>query len=94
MKTCGDDLAEAMYLMGVQPVWLGDTDRVIGLDVISLEELGRPRIDVMLRISGLFRDTFPNLIERVEDAVNLVAALDESHQHNYLRKHIDEKSLR
>lgn len=91
MKTCGDDLAEAMYLMGVQPVWLGDTDRVIGLDVISLEELGRPRIDVMLRISGLFRDTFPNLIERVEDAVNLVAALDESHQHNYLRKHIDEE---
>jgi cobaltochelatase CobN len=91
MKTCGDDLAEMLSLLGVQPVWLGNTDRVIGLDVIPLETLGRPRIDVTLRISGLFRDTFPNLIERIEDAVNLVAALDEPDEMNYLRKHVNEE---
>jgi cobaltochelatase CobN len=91
MKTCGDDLAEMLCLLGVKPVWLGNTDRVIGLDVIPLETLRRPRIDVTLRISGLFRDTFPNLIERIEDAVNLVAALDEPHEMNYLRKHVDEE---
>ena len=91
MKTCGDDIAEILYLMGVRPVWLGNTDRVVGLDVIPLEELGRPRIDVTLRISGLFRDTFPNLIERIEDAVNLVAALDEPREMNFLRRHIDEE---
>ena len=91
MKTCGDDIAEVLYLMGVRPVWLGNTDRVVGLEVIPLEELGRPRIDVTLRISGLFRDTFPNLIERIEDAVNLVAALDEPREMNFLRRHIDEE---
>ena len=88
IKTGGDDLAEIMVLYGVRPVWLESTDRVIGLEVIPLEELGRPRIDVTLRISGLFRDTFPNLIERVEDAVNLVAALEEDEEDNFVKKHI------
>ena len=88
MKTHGDDVAEIMYLYGVRPVWLQSTDRVIGLEVIPAKELGRPRIDVTLRISGLFRDTFPNLIERIEDAVNLVAALDEPEDINYVKKHV------
>ena len=73
MRTCRDDIAETFYLLGVRPVWLGNTDRVIGIEAIPMEELGRARIDVTLRITGLFRDAFPNLIERVEDAVNLVA---------------------
>lgn len=90
MKTRGDDIAEILYLYGVRPVWLAQTDRVVGLEVIPLKELGRPRIDVTLRISGLFRDTFPNLIERIEDAVNLVASLDESDEENYVRRHIHE----
>jgi cobaltochelatase CobN len=90
IKTTGDDVAEIMYLYGVRPVWLESTDRVIGLEVIPQTELARPRIDVTLRISGLFRDTFPNLIERIEDAVNLVASLDEDYEVNYVRKHIDE----
>lgn len=89
MKTRGDDIAEILYLYGVRPIWLEHTDRVIGLEIIPLEELGRPRIDVTLRISGLFRDTFPNLIERIEDAVNLVAALQEPDEDNYVRKHIE-----
>ena len=88
MKTRGDDIAEILYLYGVRPVWLENTDRVIGLELIPLEELGRPRIDVTLRISGLFRDTFPNLIERIEDAVNLAASLPEPEEQNYIRKHI------
>jgi len=94
LKTSGEDLAEALYLIGARPVWLGNTDRVIGMEAIPLEELGRPRIDVVLRITGLFRDMFPNMIERLEDAVNLVAALDEPHSQNYLRKHIDEEVTR
>lgn len=89
MRTTGDDIAEIMYLLGLKPVWLGGSDRVIGMEVIPLEELGRPRIDVTLRITGLLRDTFPNLIERIEDAVNLVAALDEPHEMNWVKKHID-----
>jgi cobaltochelatase CobN len=91
IQTGGDDLAEALYLLGIRPVWLEGTDRVISLEAIPPEELARPRIDVLLRISGLFRDTFPNLIERAEDAVNMVAALDESHESNFVRKHVDKE---
>lgn len=91
MRTYGDDISETMYLLGVKPVWLGNTERVIGIEVISLEELGRPRIDVTLRITGLFRDAFPNLIERVEDAVNLVASLDEPEEMNFVKKHVNEE---
>jgi cobaltochelatase CobN len=88
IKTTGDDIAEILYLYGVRPVWIGSTSRVTDLEVIPLEELGRPRIDVTLRISGLFRDTFPNLIERIEDAVNMVAALNEDEADNFVKKHI------
>jgi len=91
MRNYGDDIAETLYLLGTRPVWLGSTDRIIGVEAIPQEELGRPRIDVTLRITGLFRDAFPNLIERVEDAVNLVAALDESWDVNYTKKHVDEE---
>lgn len=91
MKTHGEDIAEALYLMGAKPVWLGNTDRVIDIEVIPTEELKRARIDVTLRISGLFRDTFPNIIELVEDAVNLISSLDESREENYLIKHIQEE---
>ena len=90
IKTGGDDIAEILFLYGIRPVWLGDTDKVMGLEVIPLSELGRPRIDVTLRISGLFRDTFPNLIDLIDEAVNLAAGLEEGPEQNYLRKHIDE----
>jgi cobaltochelatase CobN len=93
IKTNGDDVAEIMYLYGVRPVWVDNTSKVVGLEVIPMEELRRPRIDVTLRISGLFRDTFPNLIERIEDAVNLVATLDESPEDNFVKKHVDSEVL-
>lgn len=88
MKTNGDDIAEILYLMGVKPIWLESTDKVIGLEVISLEVLKRPRIDVVSRISGLFRDTFPNLIELLEEAVNLVSQLDEPEEMNFIKANI------
>lgn len=86
MKTCGDDIAEILYLMGIKPKWMENSDKVIGLEVIPIEELKRPRIDVTLRVSGLFRDTFPNIIEMIEDAVNLAAGLDEGEDDNYIRR--------
>ena len=94
IKTNGDDIAEILYLYGIHPVWLGETDKVIGLKVIPLEELGRPRIDVTLRISGLFRDTFPNLIELVDEAVNMVAGLQEDGEQNYIKKHVEKDVMK
>lgn len=91
MRTMGEDIAELLCLLGLRPVWLGTSERVIGLEVVPLEELGRARIDVTLRVSGMFRDAFPNLIERIEDAVNMVAVLEEPLEQNYVRKHILEE---
>ena len=84
MKTNGDDVAYILWLMGVRPVWSDTGGQVTGLEVIPLEELGRPRIDVTVRITGLFRDAFPNLIDLIDDAVALVGDLDESEDDNYL----------
>ncbi|MEM8602361.1 MAG: cobaltochelatase subunit CobN [Cyanobacteria bacterium P01_H01_bin.121] len=82
MRTGGDDLAEALALMGVRPVWDGTARRVVDLDVLPLESLGRPRVDVTLRISGFFRDAFPNLISWFDQAVQLVASLPEAAEQN------------
>ena len=84
MKTGGDDTAYVLWLMGIRPVWTGYAGRVKDLEVIPVSELGRPRIDVTLRISGLFRDTFPNLVRMIDRAVHMVADLDESEDENYI----------
>ncbi|MDX6379750.1 MAG: cobaltochelatase CobN, partial [Rubrobacteraceae bacterium] len=91
MRTQGDDVAEILALLGVSPVWNEESRRVTGLEVVPLEELGRPRIDVTVRISGFFRDAFPNLISLVDDAVRIVAALDEPDEMNFVKKHTDEE---
>jgi cobaltochelatase CobN len=88
MKTKGDDVAEILYLMGVKPVWEETSGRVIGVEAISLEELKHPRIDVTVRISGLFRDTFPNVVNLIDEAVALVASLKEPVERNYVAKHV------
>jgi len=88
MKTKGDDIAEILYLMGVKPVWEETSGRVIGVEAIPLETLKRPRVDVVVRISGLFRDTFPNIVHIIDDAVALVASLHESTDKNYIAKHV------
>jgi len=87
MRTQGDDAAEVLALLGVRPVWHPASRRVTGLELISLAELGRPRIDVTLRISGFFRDAFPHLIGLLDDAVTLVAGLDEPDADNFVAKH-------
>ena len=90
MRTHGDDIAQILHLLGVRPKWQAESRRVQGLEVIPLEELGRPRIDVTVRISGFFRDAFPNLINLLDQGVELVAALDESPADNYIVKHLSE----
>lgn len=87
MRTQGDDAAEVLALLGVRPTWHPSSRRVTGLEVVPLEELGRPRIDVTLRISGFFRDAFPHLLTLLDDAVATVAALDEPDEQNYVRAH-------
>ncbi|WOP19820.1 cobaltochelatase subunit CobN [Raineyella sp. LH-20] len=87
MRTSGDDVAEVLALMGVLPRWDEASRRVTGLDVVPLAELGRPRIDVTVRISGFFRDAFPHVIAMLDDAVRLVAGLDEADEDNYVRAH-------
>jgi len=82
----GEGMAQIMYLLGVKPVWLSN-GRLKGFEVIPLEELGRPRIDVTIRVSGITRDNFPNCIEIVDEAVQAVAALDEPDEMNFARKH-------
>ena len=90
MRTHGDDIAQILHLLGVRPVWQPESRRVLGVEVIPLAELGHPRIDVTVRISGFFRDAFPNLINLLDQAVELVASLEESPEDNMLVKHLQE----
>ncbi|GAA1276457.1 cobaltochelatase subunit CobN [Saccharothrix xinjiangensis] len=87
MRTSGDDIAEVLALMGVRPTWDDQSRRVTGLEAIPLAELGRPRIDVTVRISGFFRDAFPHVVALLDDAVHLVADLDEDPADNHVRAH-------
>ncbi|MGA3993197.1 cobaltochelatase subunit CobN [Ralstonia nicotianae] len=87
MRTHGDDIAQILALLGVRPRWQAESRRVAGIEVIPLAELGRPRIDVTVRISGFFRDAFPHLIHLVDEAVHTVARLDEPVERNFVRKH-------
>jgi cobaltochelatase CobN len=88
MRTKGDDVAEILYLMGTKPVWEKTSGRVTGVEIIPLAELNHPRIDVTVRISGLFRDTFPEVVSLLDDAVRLVVNLKEPSEKNYLAKHV------
>src|ERR1700678_1078655 len=87
MRTGGDDIAQALALLGVRPVWEPETRRTRGLDIIPLSELGRPRIDVTLRVSGFFRDAFPGLMHLFDEAVQRVVNLEEPAEQNFVRKH-------
>ena len=87
MRTQGDDIAEVLALIGCRPRWDEASRRVTGFEVLPLAELGRPRIDVTLRISGFFRDAFPHVIALLDDAIGVVARLDEPQESNYLRAH-------
>lgn len=87
MRNSGDDIAEVLALLGVRPIWDDASRRVVDLEAITLDELARPRIDVTVRISGFFRDAFPHVVTMLDDAVRMVAALDEPVEQNFVRAH-------
>ncbi len=82
MRTGGDDVAQALALMGARPVWEPASRRVTGFEILPLSALGRPRVDVTLRVSGFFRDAFPSLIALVDQTARAVMALDEPADQN------------
>ena len=82
----GEGMAQIFHLIGVRPVWKGN-GHVKGFEVIGLEELGRPRVDVTIRVSGLLRDSFPENMTLVDEAIHHVACLEESDEDNFVRKH-------
>ncbi|WP_199556425.1 cobaltochelatase subunit CobN [Sandaracinobacteroides hominis] len=82
MRTGGDDIAQALALMGVRPRWEWSSGRVTGFEILSLTELGRPRVDVTFRVSGFFRDAFPEQIDLIDSAARAVQALDEAEEDN------------
>ena len=88
IKTQGDGVAQALWLLGVQPV-RDALNRVTEVAAIPLDELARPRIDVVMTVSGIFRDLFSPTVHVLDKAVRLVARLDEPHELNYVRKHVD-----
>ncbi len=77
MRTAGEEFAMALHLLGAEPVWDMASDRVTGVEILALALLDRPRVDVTLRVSGLFRDAFPTLCAMFGQAVRAIAARDE-----------------
>ena len=94
MRTGGDDIAQALALMGVKPTWEVASRRVTGFEVLPLELLDRPRVDVTLRISGFFRDAFPSQIDLFDSAARAVAALDEPERFNPLSARTRDEAAR
>ena len=94
MRTGGDDLAQALALMGVRPVWEPASRRVTGFEVVTLAELGRPRVDVTLRISGFFRDAFPAQIALIDSAVRTLSARNDEGDENPIAQRIGEEAAR
>lgn len=89
MRTGGDDIAQAMALMGIEPVWAPGSQRLTDFRIIPAFQLGRPRVDVTLRVSGLFRDAFPNVIALLDAAVQALAAYADPGTGNPIRENID-----
>ncbi len=93
MRTGGDDIAQTLALIGAKPVWDTSSWRVTGFEIFPLAKLGRPRVDVTLRISGFFRDAFPTQIELLDKAFRAVAALEEPSDENPLAARVRTESL-
>ncbi|SDJ86436.1 cobaltochelatase CobN subunit [Pseudomonas delhiensis] len=92
MRSGGDDVAQALALLGVRPVWQAGSQRVEDFEILPLSLLDRPRVDVTLRVSGFFRDAFANLIRLFDAAVQAVAALDEPDDMNPLATRVRAES--
>ena len=94
MRTGGDDMAQALALLGVRPTWDANSRRVTGFEVIPLDVLARPRVDVCLRCSGFFRDAFPAQMTLFDRAVRKVAELDEPPEMNPLAATVKAETAR
>jgi cobaltochelatase CobN len=93
MRTGGDDIAQALALIGARPTWDQASRRVTGFEILPLSVLDRPRVDVTLRVSGFFRDAFPGLIDLFDAASRAVAALDEPADRNPLAAHVRSETV-
>ena len=82
MRTGGDDIAQALALIGARPKWDKISWRLTGFEIVTLAELGRPRVDVTMRVSGFFRDAFPTQMDLFDSAVKAIAKLDEDAEDN------------
>ena len=92
MRTGGDDIAQVMALMGVQPVWDGLSRRVIDFEILPASLLNRPRVDVTVRVSGFFRDSFPNIINLLNKVTQAIADLPETAEINPLAAQVQTES--
>ncbi|HEV7305744.1 cobaltochelatase subunit CobN [Ensifer sp.] len=94
MRTGGDDIAQALALIGAKPTWDMVSRRVMGYEIVPLAVLGRPRVDVTLRISGFFRDAFPDQIALFDKAIRAVGALEEDDADNMIAARMRAESRR
>lgn len=94
MRSGGDDIAQALALIGAKPVWDHASRRVTGYEIITLAELGRPRVDVTLRISGFFRDAFPAQIDLFDKAIRAIGSLEECVHDNPIAKRMGDEQRR
>ncbi|WP_267384100.1 cobaltochelatase subunit CobN [Cyanobacterium sp. uoEpiScrs1] len=93
MRTGGDDVAQVFALLGVQPIWDGLSRRVVGYEIVSPSVLRRPRVDVTIRVSGFFRDSFPNLLQLMYSAIEDVSKLKEEKEINPLASQVKEDTV-
>jgi len=96
MRTGGEDIAQAFALLGVRPKWAEGSSRVVDIEVLPMAMKHRPRVDVTLRVSGFFRDAFPNVIDLFDTAVRAVAAIseeDEPDEVNPIRARVRREAL-
>jgi cobaltochelatase CobN len=92
MRTGGDDIVQVMALMGVRPIWDGNSRRVVDFEILDASVLNRPRVDVTVRISGFFRDSFPNLLDLLNRITQAIAKLPEPIEINPLASNVTQET--
>ena len=92
MRTGGDDIAQAFALMGIEPVWAPGSQRVVDFTIVPNQLMNRPRVDVTLRVSGFFRDAFPNVMRLYDAAILALADFDDPGDGNSIKQHINDRA--
>lgn len=91
MRSDGEQIGQILHLIGAKPRWKAN-GQINGFEIIPIKELGRPRIDVNIRVSGITRDCFPDAVRYIDEAICAVALLNEDREDNFIRKHILEQA--